>query len=37
MFPGETVPIKWWKSETRDYYQELNIWVASRIAQQFKT
>ena len=29
--------MEWWKRKTRDYHQELNVRVASRIAEQFGT
>ena len=35
--PAEAVAIEWWKLKTGDYHQKLNVRVASRIAEQFRT
>ena len=34
---AEAVAMEWWKRKTRDYHQKLNVRVASRIAEQFRT
>ena len=34
---AEAVAMEWWKRKTRGYHQKLNVKVASRIAEQFKT
>ena len=34
---SEVVAMEWWKRKTRDYHMKLNVRVASRIDEQFRT
>ena len=37
MFTDSAVAMKYWKRKTGNYHQKLNVQVASRIAEQFRT